>query len=200
MEVILLRHGETAGNMEGRYIGRTDEPLVEAARQRLRKAAPFIGTAAVVSSPLRRAVETARLLFPQTEPAICPDLREIDFGDFEGKTAQEMAAEPAYRRWVEGGCRGASPGGESPERFTGRTCAAFEGVLRKYRARGEQRLFVVVHGGSIMAIMSRYARPQRPFFEWRVQHCCGYRALPDPGWWVGRPAFINYSRWALPGC
>jgi alpha-ribazole phosphatase len=197
MEVILLRHGETAGNLAGRYIGRTDEPLDEAARRRLREAGPVDGVAAVLVSPLQRAVETARLLFPGAALAVCRDLREIDFGDFEGRTAQEMAADPAYREWVSGGCTGTCPRGESLESFMERTCAAFDLAVRKSIAQKEERLILVAHGGSIMAIMSRYAKPPRPFFEWHIKHCCGYRASLDPGRWIAAPSLQNYCRWEL---
>jgi len=197
MEVILLRHGETAGNLAGRYIGRTDEPLDEAARRRLLKAGPVDGVATVLVSPLQRAVETARLLFPRAVLTVCQDLREIDFGEFEGRTAQEMAADPAYREWVSGGCTGPCPRGESLENFMERTCAAFNLAVRKSIVQKEERLVVVAHGGSIMAIMSRYAKPARPFFEWHLKHRCGYRARLDPGRWIAVPSLQDYTRWEL---
>ena len=197
MEVILLRHGETAGNLAGRYIGCTDEPLDEAARRRLREAEPFTGVSHVLVSPLRRAVETAHLLFPGAALTICQDLREIDFGDFEGRTAQEMTDDPAYREWVKGGCLGPCPRGESLDRFIERTCAAFALAVRKSIARKEARLFVVANGGSIMAIMGRYAKPRRPFFDWHLKNCCGYRAWLDPAGWVTVPSLQDYSRWEL---
>lgn len=198
MELILLRHGETAGNLAGRYVGSTDEPLTGAARRRLREAAAFIKPAAVVASPLQRARETARLLFPERVPEICPDLREMDFGDFEGKTAEEMAGDHRYRRWVEGGCTGTCPGGESLDRFTRRSCAAFDKVLRKHIARSGERLFLVAHGGTIMAIMGRYATPHRPFFEWRVQPCSGYRVRLNPHRWGDSPVLKGCRSWELP--
>ncbi len=197
MEVILLRHGETAGNRARRYIGRTDEPLDETARRLLRQAGPVEGVAAVLVSPLQRAVETARLLFPGAALTLCRDLREIDFGDFEGKTAEEMAADPAYREWVEGGCTGACPRGESLAGFIGRTCAAFDGAVREAIARKEKRLIAVAHGGSIMAIMSRYAKPPRPFFEWHLKHRCGYRASLDPASWPTAPSLQEHRCWEL---
>lgn len=197
MEVILLRHGQTEGNLAGRYIGRTDEPLCEAARRHLREVEPFTGVSNVLVSPLRRARETARLLFPGAALTICQDLREIDFGDFEGRTAEEMSGDPAYGEWVRGGCTGPCPRGESLDRFMERTCAAFGLAVRRSIAQKEEHLVVVAHGGSIMAIMSRYARPRRPFFEWHVKNCCGYRARLDPFRWIAAPSLQDYSRWEL---
>ncbi len=197
MEVILLRHGETAGNRAGRYIGSTDEPLDAESGRRLREAGAIRGVDAVWVSPMRRALETARLLFPAITLTVCRDLQEIDFGAFEGLTAEELAGDPAYRDWVDGGCSGPCPRGESRETFVKRTCAAFDLAMRTCITQKKERPAVVAHGGSIMAIMSRYARPPRPFFEWHTRHCCGYRAELDPAGWFAAPSLFNYSRWEL---
>lgn len=195
MEVLLLRHGETAGNLAGRYIGRTDEPLHETARRRLREAKPVDGIATVLVSPLQRAVETARLLFPEGVLTECADLREFDFGDFEGRTAEEMKDDPAYRQWVNNGCTGPCPRGESLADFLERTGTAFDLAVRTSILQKERRLFVVAHGGSIMAIMSRYAKPPRPFFKWHLRHCCGYRVRLDPANWHNAPSLQDCCSW-----
>ncbi|NLI69715.1 MAG: histidine phosphatase family protein [Firmicutes bacterium] len=197
LEVVLLRHGETAGNLAGRYVGRTDEPLHEEARRCLREAGKFTGASNILVSPLQRAGETARLLFPGVELEVCQDLREMDFGDFEGRTAEELDDDPAYEEWVEGGCTGPCPGGEGLEQFSERTCAAFDLAVRQSVSRKEGHMIVVTHGGSIMAIMNRYARPRRPCFSWYVKNCCGYRIRLDGRRWATDPSFLEYARWEL---
>ena len=99
MTVWLLRHGMTACNAEGRYQGRLDVPLSPEGAKALR-AAEFAPETVYVS-PLRRAVQTAQILFPTSDLETVEDLAEIDFGDFDGRTADEMAGDPAYRAWVE---------------------------------------------------------------------------------------------------
>ena len=90
MEIILVRHFMTKGNLERRYIGTTDEPLLPAealARQLkggVRQAAagyPEVQVAAV--SPLRRCIETADMIYPDVRKVVCRELRECDFGLFE---------------------------------------------------------------------------------------------------------------------
>ena len=72
-----------------------------------------------------------------------------------------------YREWVEAGCRGPVPGGESMERFCARTCAAFEDLMDRAAEAGEALLAIVAHGGTQMAVMERFALPRRDYFSWR---------------------------------
>jgi len=169
MRVFLIRHGETPGNRERRYIGRTDEALSETG---LRQAQALRAPAAdrIYSSPYRRCLQTARLLYPGRELLINEDLRECDFGIFEGKTAADLEGCPEYRAWVEGGCVGAIPGGEDILSFQRRCCAAFAEIVRA-EAKQCDTLAFVVHGGVIMAVLDRFHREKRDFFAYAVKNC-----------------------------
>lgn len=93
MKLFMIRHGATAGNLEKRYVGRTDEGLTEQAVLDLKKEAlklrELAGNAAViVTSPLKRCLETAEILFPEKLYEHVPriqkaGLSECDFGTFE---------------------------------------------------------------------------------------------------------------------
>ena len=86
MRWILIRHGKTKGNLEGRYIGcRSDEPLCPEGRADLKQRV-YPAVSRVYASPMRRCLETAGLLYPDAPVEIVPDLRECDFGTFEGIT------------------------------------------------------------------------------------------------------------------
>ena len=148
MTVYFIRHAETPGNLERRYIGgRTDEPLSDAGRKNAAQVKGLPTLCRVYSSPMKRVVETAEIMFPQAEIIPVEGLREMDFGVFEGRNADEMENDPAYRAWVEGFCKDAPPGGEDMEGFTGRTCRAFVSCLERERERGEKTAAVVAHGG-----------------------------------------------------
>ena len=172
MLIWLIRHGRTRCNEEGRYQGVLDTPLSEAGRRALRRA-DFIPERVYVS-PLRRAAETAEILFPGAERISVPGLREMDFGAFEGRSFREMEHDPAYRAWVDGNCEGTCPGGESREAFARRTCAAFRALVDRALAEKYSRLVVVAHGGTQMAVLERYCRPARPFYEWMTDPGTGY--------------------------
>lgn len=179
MNVYLLRHGETAWNVQGRYQGTSDIPLSPAGIAALGQADFTVES--VVVSPLIRARQTAEILFPGAAQAPEPDFREIEFGAFEGRTAKEMENDMDYRAWVDGGCMGLIPGGESVEAFSSRVCAAFERVLNRALAQGQEPLAIVAHGGTLMAIMARYIEPRRGFFEWQAPNGGGWLLEAEAG-------------------
>lgn len=165
MKIYLLRHGETDYNAQGRYLGRTNLPLSKSGRAALVRADFTPDT--VYVSPLRRTAETAGILFPGARQIIVPDLREMDFGIFEGRSWRDMEDLPAYRQWVDSGCRGPIPEGESMAAFSQRTCAAFEALADRAADAGADPLVIVAHGGTQMAVMERCALPRQDYFSWR---------------------------------
>ena len=110
----LIRHGITAGNLQGLYIGSgTDLPLCDEGRAQLadlkeRFDYPQVDT--VFSSPLLRAVETANILFPgAAHQFTVHDLREAGFGKFEGRPVKELVHDEDFKKWITPGRRGLSP-------------------------------------------------------------------------------------------
>lgn len=168
MLVYLIRHGKTAWNLEGRYQGRSDVPLCEAGKSALGPA--DFSPERVYISPMKRAEETAALLFPSAQRISVPGLEEMDFGAFEGKSFRELEDNPAYRAWVEGNCTTLCPGGEGREGFSQRVCAAFERLMERER----EQLVLVAHGGTQMAIMEKYGRPRRDYFAWQSPNGGGF--------------------------
>lgn len=162
-KLLLIRHGLTAGNLEKRYLGRTDQPLAPQGVAQLQSlSADLPPCQTVFASPLKRCRESARLLFPGQEATVVADLRECDFGLFEGKTAAELAETPAYAAWLETGCQGPIPGGEDVTAFKVRTCRAFAWAVESLSEDGLGAF--VIHGGSIMAILEAFAQPKRDFY------------------------------------
>ena len=175
MQVTLIRHSKTPGNGEARYIGRTDEPLSPEGIALAEQAGvdPYVRT--VYVTPLQRTQQTAAILFPAAEQIVVDDLREMDFGDFEGRNYTEMEHDKVYRGWVEGNCIAPCPNGEGRTEFSERVCAAFEAIVCCADAQGEEALTFVVHGGTIMAMMERYAQPKQDYYSYSVKNGQGYR-------------------------
>lgn len=171
MNIWLLRHGRTAYNEEHRYQGRTDVPLSPEGAAELRRAE--ISPPVVYVSPLRRTRQTAERLFPGARQVVVKDLAEMDFGAFEGRNYAEMEGDVEYRAWVDGGCEGRCPGGESRGEFCKRVCAAFS-ALAEEAGEGSSPLVIVAHGGVQMAVMERFALPQRGYFDWSAPCGGGY--------------------------
>lgn len=167
---LLIRHGKTQGNIERRYLGDPDEPLSE---EGIREAERLAGdhllppVDLVLSGPAMRCRQTAKILFPGTEPEICP-LSEIDFGIFKGKNADDLIDNKEYRQWLETGCTSDIPGGESVSAFKKRCCEVFKQIAEQNNA---QTAALIVHGGNIMAIMENFAIPRRDFYEYHIPNC-----------------------------
>ena len=165
--VLMIRHGATAGNLERRYIGRTDEPLCPLGVEQiehLRQAG--LKAELLFVSPMLRTRQTAQLLFPGMPCTAVEGFRETDFGIFEGKTAAELSGTPAYQAWVDALCKTPIPGGEAVETFKARCCEAFRQTMAEV-PEGVSAAFVV-HGGVIMAILEAYGRPKRDFYDYHI--------------------------------
>ncbi|MFR4477353.1 MAG: histidine phosphatase family protein, partial [Ruminococcus callidus] len=97
--ISVIRHGRTAANDKGIYIGRTDFPLSDKGAAELAGKMDefrYPNVARVYSSPLRRCTETAEILFPDVQIQTVDNLIEMDFGTFEGKSADELVHKPEF--------------------------------------------------------------------------------------------------------
>ena len=178
MQIILIRHGATPGNLKKRYVGRTDESLSEEGQKALLREGNQLDVIPdrLFLSPMKRCLETADLLFPGMEQEIVPDLRECDFGEFEYRNYLEMKDDPLYNKWIGSGGTDPFPDGESPAEFRKRSVKAFMETMRReaIQGRDEETVVFVVHGGTIMAVMAALAVPRRGYFDWQIGNAKGY--------------------------
>jgi len=139
--VYLARHGETAWTISRQHTGVTDLPLTaqgEAEAVRLRERLESMKFAAVLTSPLQRAVRTCELAGFGAAAEIEPDLREWNYGAYEGRTSAEIHAERPDWQLFRDGC----PEGESPDQIGTRA----DRVVRRVRAtQGDTLLFSSGH-------------------------------------------------------
>jgi len=180
--IYLIRHGETAWNAVRKYQGSVDLPLSPEGAAALCRADFCPGK--VYVSPLLRARQTASILFPDAPQLVVEELREMSFGDFEGRSPDEMENDPAFRAWVDGDCVAPCPNGESREEFTARSAAVFQRLVDEALEREEEKLVIVAHGGTQMALMEKYVRPQAPYYTWLAGNGKGY--LLDAARWRER--------------
>ncbi len=170
MKAVFIRHSITKGNSLRKYIGRTDEPLCPEGIIKARDFGSITGVKKVYITKYIRTKETAEIIFPDAKWEIVPGLEEMDMGDFEGRSADEMADDKAYRAWVDAMCIPPCPNGESMEGFTERVCNAFTNLLEKAE---EEILYFVVHGGTIMSLFSSFGRAGKEYFDYALKNCCG---------------------------
>jgi alpha-ribazole phosphatase len=171
MKIIFIRHGKTNGNLEKRYIGKTDESLCEIGIKELEKNI-YPKCDLVFSSSKNRCIQTANLIYKDISLNICDDLREYDFGDFEGKNYLELINNKDYINWLNSNCTSNIPNGEDFLKFKTRSCNAFKNIMNKYN--GNITISFVVHGGTIMSIFEKFAVPKKNFYDFHVENGNGY--------------------------
>jgi alpha-ribazole phosphatase len=182
-----IRHGITQANLEGLYVGRTDHELcTEGIRQliNLRENCLYPEVQRIYSSPLTRCVQTAGILYPDQDPVIVEGLVELDFGEFDGKTAEELENHPLFAKWLSGDPEVDPPFGENQQAFGRRICAGFEKIIDGMLKSGIESTAVVTHGGVIMQLMARYALPEASAHEWITPSGCGYTLSITPSVWM----------------
>ena len=174
MQIFLIRHGMTEGNKFHKYIGRTDEPLCEEGIEEAGRCGPYKGVKKVFVTPYIRTQQTASIIYPNAEQIIVDGLKEMDFGDFENRSYEDMRTDRAYRKWIDEDCEGDCPNGERMDEFSERVCRAFEDTLDLLREQRVDKAYFVVHGGTIMAIMWHFVNQSAHFYDFRTRNCCGY--------------------------
>jgi alpha-ribazole phosphatase len=182
----LIRHGITKANLNGQYVGVTDIPLCERGRQELKhlkETYSYPQATAFYSSPLSRCVETANILYPDAALNLVEELKECDFGDWEGKTSKELEKNENFIKWLKGGQVGAPPNGENKSDFGKRICTGFEQIVEKLLRTNTESAAVFTHGGVIMSLLSMYGLPEKKFYEWLIANGCGYSIQITPSLW-----------------
>ena len=169
ISLVFIRHGATKGNLEKRYIGRTDEPLCDIGIEQALKLKKYnFPQEHIFVSPMKRAIQTAKLIFPESKYAIVEDFRETDFGVFEGKSASELSENKEYKMWIESMCLAPIPNGESITKFKERCISAFRKIIESLPDNAE--VSFVVHGGVIMAILESYVETKGNFYDYHVKN------------------------------
>lgn len=171
MKIIFIRHGKTKGNLEKRYIGKTDESLCEIGIKELKKNI-YPKCDLVFSSSKNRCIQTANLIYENIPLNICENLCECDFGDFEGKNYLELMDNKDYINWVNSNCTLKIPNGEDFFKFKNRSCNAFKDIIKRYN--GNITISFVIHGGTIMSILEKFSIPQKSFYDFHVENGKGY--------------------------
>jgi broad specificity phosphatase PhoE len=149
-EVYVIRHGETEWSLSGQHTGVTDIPLTENGRTVARRLRPVLAEPAfqlVLTSPLRRARETCELAGLGSRAVLEPDLREWNYGDYEGLTRKQIHAKAPDWMIFRDGC----PGGETPAQVGAR---ADRVIARVRAAPGDVALFA--HGHVFRVLVARW--------------------------------------------
>ena len=197
MELTFIRHFPTLGNLLHQYIGSTDEAIEESIAKMILENLPFTYPDAefVVISPMKRCIQTAKMIYPNLTYLSCPEFRECDFGQYECKTYEELKDEKEYQKWIESEGERAFPGGETREKFRKRCVEKMEKLMDYLIKEKFEKVSLIVHGGTIMSLLSAFDKEQRGFYEWQVANGYGYQITVDENLWKsGEKHFQNIRK------
>ena len=183
LKIHLIRHGATDANVLGQYVGcKTDIPLSPEGLNELRMLkdnTEYPEIEQLYSSPLLRCRQTAAVLYPEKGIITVDNLKEYDFGDFEGKTAAMLEGNPDFAKWAAGKLA-APPNGEDNSEFIQRLCIGLNLIVMDMLEKEITNAGVIMHGGAIMMLLGATAVPRHKPVEWATDNGKGYSLLITP--------------------
>jgi alpha-ribazole phosphatase len=213
LELVLVRHGQTQWNVEHRYLGHTDLPLLPDTSERLSQLQQQItwmtdkhaevssGFWHVFCSDLRRCRETLDYISPSLEKTTIYDqrLREMNFGTWEGCTYEQLKDNPLYRSWIDNPSTVTPPDGETWAQFDERLRSFLSDLGRSAEDTFVQaaisdnkdevitnRVLVITHGGVIRNFLAQVV-PEVTFFS---------ASAPSPGTAMVLKLFWQNGQWS----
>ena len=179
MKLTTIRHGKTEGNIKGLYYGKTDLPLLPEgmkALEVLKQNCAYPQAKKYYTSGMLRTEQTFCILYGDIPHEVLHDLREIDCGDFEMRSYEQLKDDPAFQEWIIGDNEAnICPNGESGNAVTERALAALEPII----AAGEDAV-IITHSGVIGGVLcrlfgkgTRYDYKAEPGFGFTVEFVDG---------------------------
>ena len=173
MKLTLIRHGLTEGNVKRLYYGSTDIPLLPESIEKLREAGSKGGypTASLYfTSGMLRTEQTFNALYGELDHGILAGMREIDFGDFEMRSYEELMHDEAYIKWISGDAeKDRVPNGESGVIVTERALNSLYDIIN-----GNEDAVCITHGGVIGGLMSLWFPTENGRYAYTPEPGCGY--------------------------
>lgn len=191
-KLYLIRHGITKGNLEGRYIGKTDLPLCDEGYAAIASFSsnnlyPNVGK--IYSSPMKRCLETADIIYPDRYIKVIDDLRECDFGEFENKTQIELQHLPEYTEWIKGGYDATPPSGESYGDFALRCVSGLDAIFQDMMRDKVTSAAAITHSGVIMHLLAGYGLPKGKPADFALNQGEGFEIQLSTFLWTKGTAF-----------
>ncbi|MFK9090509.1 histidine phosphatase family protein [Bacillus salipaludis] len=173
MVIALFRHGVTEENKRKAYLGWNDSPLLAESR----KMSPLKRYESYFSSDLQRCLSTSNLFFPHQKPIIIEAFREMNFGEWEGQTYEDLKENERYRQWLSDPLSVFPPKGESFHEFTRRVQAGWNKMIHIILSQTLKSGAVITHGGVIRYLLTRYAPEEKDFWSFQAQHDQGFELI-----------------------
>ena len=197
-KIAFIRHGMTEANEKGRYIGTTDLPLSDlGAKELIEKSntLKYPTPQKVYLSPLKRCRQTAQILLPNSFTAEVPQFMEMNFGEFENKTPDELMENADYKKFIEGGLDNPPPKGESMRDVINRCFEGLNIIISDMMYDKITNAAVVTHSGIIMNILSCFGIPKRKPMEYACDFGEGFQIMVTADMWQRSGVFEVMGRY-----
>lgn len=195
--VHLLRHGTTKANEEGTYIGTTDLPLSSTGEREilnLKNKYNYPSAEVIYASPCIRCIQTSNLIYPNQKPLIAANLREYNFGDWEGKTADELKENQEFITWLKNSKENSPPNGDTGKEFYERTVNAFASLITGFTRANITDAAIITHAGIISTVLSVFGLPKASSIDWQANPGCGFSIRFTNQMWTRDNIFEVYDK------
>lgn len=177
LSITFLRHGLTRENQQKQYVGWSDVDLCKEGRQQLvdYKQFGYPDADVFIVSDLKRCKETFDTLYHnKTAVTYSEDFREMNFGEWELKTYEQLKDNEDYIRWLENSSANLIPSGENFCDFEKRVLNGWLQVVSRFDNPTVQKVVIISHGGPIRLLLERFAPEKKGFWEWQITHGTGF--------------------------
>ncbi len=192
-----IRHAITDANEEGRYIGITDSPISDRGRIELAeklRTCEYPEVDKVYTSPMQRCIATAAFIYPEGYARVVPELREMNFGRFEGKLLSQIKDTPEYKAFIKGGLDNPAPGGESIRKVIERCYEGISFIIEDMMKNNYHSAAVVTHGGIIMNMLACFGMPKYSPNDFACDFCDGFTVMVTAQMWQSSGCFEILGR------
>lgn len=178
IKVTLIRHGKTYANEQKLYYGFSDIDLSNDGIDQLnmlKKQIKYEKANVFVTSGLKRTNQTLKILFGNVDYIEDESFKEMNFGDFELKSYENLKHNKDYLKWVENIEQNEIPNGETKKQFENRVINGFDNLIKNCIKNGIKDIVVVCHSGVISVIMMYlFNKENKNFYDWLPQCGRGY--------------------------
>lgn len=176
--ISLIRHGKTYANEKKLYYGFSDVDLSENGIKELyilKENIQYPKAQLFITSGLKRANKTLNILFGSVDYIIDENLKEMNFGDFELKSYEQLKENKDYIKWIDNISENIIPNGETTKQFEDRVIKGFNNIFENCIKNKIEDVVIVCHSGVISIIMqSLFKNENKSFYDWLPSYGKGY--------------------------
>ncbi len=178
IKISLIRHGKTYANEQKLYYGFSDIELsydgikeIENLKNEIKYEKPSL----FITSGLKRTIQTLNRLYGNVDYVIEEGFKEMNFGDFELKSYEELKNNEDYKKWIENIEENNVPNGENKKQFEKRVINAFNNLIKKCIKNSIENVALICHSGVISVIMMHlFNEENKTFYDYLPSYARGY--------------------------